>query len=81
MVLFPKIPSKPYVLKPNAFNASCAINTYTPLLPCLTKGYPPVLQAGGKERLSKCTHVGVNDAGSTYDQLPDEIATFLILFL
>ena len=40
--------------------------SYTHLLePCFIRGYPPVLHAGVPLRLSKCTHVGVKDAGST----------------
>ena len=33
LVLLPNIPSNPPVPSPNVFNASCAIKTYTPLLP------------------------------------------------
>ena len=47
------MPSNPPVLYPKVFSPSCATSTYTPLLPSLINGYPPELQAGGEERLSK----------------------------
>lgn len=40
LVLIPNTPSKPPVSYPSVVNASCAIQTYTPLLPCLICGYP-----------------------------------------
>lgn len=40
LVFGPNTPSNPPVSNPNVFSASCAINTYTPLLPCLVSGYP-----------------------------------------
>ncbi len=63
------------------FKPSCAINTYTLLLPCFINGYPPLAHAYFKERLSKCTHVGVSDAGSIYVQAPEFLAVFLIAVL
>ena len=59
------------------FSPSCAINTYTLKLPCFISGYPPDKQAYFRERLSKCTHVGVSEAGSIYVQAPEFLAIFL----
>ena len=58
-VLLPNILSSPPVPNPKVFSASCAINTYTPLLPNLVNGYPLAIHL-----LSKCTHLGVSAAGS-----------------
>ena len=44
----------------------------------MIRGYPPVEHAYFSERLSKCTHVGVSDAGSIYVQEPEFLAVFLI---
>ena len=62
--------SNPPVLNPSVFKSSCAINTYVLMLPCLINGYPAVPHAGFPNLLSKCTQVGVNLCGSTYDQTP-----------
>lgn len=57
-VLTPNTPSNPPVSYPSVLSASCAIHTYTPLLPCLTIGYPEATW-----RSSKCTHLGVKFPG------------------
>ena len=52
-------------------------------LPLLIVGYPPVLQAGVPNLLSKCTQVGVKERGSKYDQICALFALFhnLVLWL
>lgn len=61
----PNIPSNPLVSYPRVFKSSCAINTYTLNDPLFSIGYPPPEHAGGLCLLSKCTHVGDIDTGST----------------
>ena len=50
-------------------------------LPLFNCGYPPVLQAGVPNLLSKCTQVGVSEIGSTYDHTPELFAEFQSLVL
>ena len=46
------------------------------MLPLFIVGKPPDAHAGVPNLLSKCTHVGVTDIGSTYDQTPEFLAEF-----
>ena len=50
-------------------------------LPLLKSGNPPVEQAGFPNLLSKCTHVGVSDIGSTKAHTPEFTALLYNLTL